>query len=575
MPLSPPPSAQRLAEGNLFTAQLGNTGRTLVVAGSFGLRLHDPTNLREQITWPLPGEAETLGLAPDGSAAALVLGRREGGARALIWRSLRDGTERRLRNIGRFVQALALHGEHFVFGTLAVDLVDLDMMSGRPRWHDTRRGAVSLAISPDGRTLAAGAAGRHLALWDPETGERRLVLRDYETSQATCWTDAVAFSPDGRLLASGTGPDLELWEVATGRRLAGWRAHEHRITEVAFSHDAEALLTSDYEHAVRSWTTRGERLRCEVAGRWRALGFGPDDLTVLLAGPWGLRAHDRLTGAEVARYDYSPWRTVQLVSLDSGGPGRAPMIWALHTGALFEKPCLAAWTLPDGAQVRAIRGAEHELAHLRFSADHATHVTIDGGYRVRLRDARDGTVLRTFEGEPTNELRTLELSPDGSILVVAGARDTTERGGEFSAEMVDVGYVLQVFEVASGRSLFAVNWDEGAFRSVRISPDGKHILLSSERWVRLYSREGKLLQEAARTTRSIQRGRTAKAGTAWQKLEARGRLSSAELLSLADSSAPRPKPPGGLVQYAVTEDGRYAVGVRPDRVVVTWRVEKE
>jgi WD40 repeat protein len=70
----------------------------------------------------------------------------------------------------------------------------------------------SVAFSPDGRWLASGSADYTVKLWDAFSGE---LVRSLEGHQSSVLS--VAFSPDGRWLASGSNDNtVKLWEVETG-----------------------------------------------------------------------------------------------------------------------------------------------------------------------------------------------------------------------------------------------------------------------------------------------------------------------------------------------------------------------
>jgi WD40 repeat protein len=86
-----------------------------------------------------------------------------------------------------------------------------------PKLRDTLKGHTSLvlsvAYSPDGKTLASGSKDQTIKLWDVTTGKEQATLKGH-----TDLVTSVAYSPDGKTLASGGGDQtIKLWDVATGK----------------------------------------------------------------------------------------------------------------------------------------------------------------------------------------------------------------------------------------------------------------------------------------------------------------------------------------------------------------------
>jgi WD40 repeat protein len=169
-----------------------------------------------------------------------------------------------------------------------------------------------LAISPDGQTVAAGDEGGNVILWDVETGA---VLASWQAQRGpveavafhpsgkliatagegvAVWDDegnlqvrhdplanvsTVAFSPDGELLAAGSGRRIRLWEADSGRERPELSGHTGRVFQVIFSPDRRMLISGGEDRSVRLWDVESgqEMLSLPgVAGRVHALAISPD-----------------------------------------------------------------------------------------------------------------------------------------------------------------------------------------------------------------------------------------------------------------------------------------------------------
>jgi WD40 repeat protein len=226
----------------------------------------------------------------------------------------------------------------------------------------------SLAFSPDGKTLASGDRGTNIGLWEVATGKQFRYfsyLTGFSISVPDDMHVVVAFSPDGKTLASGNGRGtISLWEPVTGKNLRQFAAKG--VGWIGFSTDGTTLAT-------------GSRF-----------GYQPSRL-------WNLAAGKELRRFPSADKSAPRWEGKQLVI---GGP-----LWNALTGKRFCRLAGDGFAVsPDG---KTLAKANNQ----------------DDDYSIELWELATGQLRHKFRGHLA-PIRLLAFSSDGCTLVT-GSEDAT------------------------------------------------------------------------------------------------------------------------------------------------------
>ncbi|KEP48313.1 putative vegetative incompatibility protein HET-E-1 [Rhizoctonia solani 123E] len=192
----------------------------------------------------------------------------------------------------------------------------------------------SIAFSPNGRLFASGSADGSLMIWDASTGDR---LFGPLTGHSDC-VNSVAFSPDGTLVVSGSGDEtIRLWSSLTGAPIGNpFEGHTSQIRSVTFSPDGSQLVSGSQDRTVRVWDVTSGELIVAFEGHTDfvlSVAFSLDG-TQIASGSADTTI--RLWNAPVQRPTSAPINTLAPSwSMDKDG-------WVHDT-----QDCLLLWVPPD------------------------------------------------------------------------------------------------------------------------------------------------------------------------------------------------------------------------------------
>jgi len=319
-------------------------------------------------------------------------------------------------------------------------------------------GVLSLAYSPDGRTVAAGGWDNNIKLWVVASGRELRTLRGHSD-----WVNSVTFSPDGRTLVSGSNDKtLKLWDVASGRELRTLRGHSNWVNSLAFSPDGRTLVSGSDDTTLKLWdaaTGKGLRTLRGLSGEVKSVAFSPDGRTLVSGG----------RDSTIKLWDVASGQRLRTLSGHSGNVTSvafSPDGRAIVSGSWDHTVKL--WDVATGHGLRSLSGHGGFVYSVAFSPDGRTLVSGSDDKTIKLWDVASGE-MRAL-GSHSEKVYAVAFSPDGRTLV-SGSEDKQ----------------LKLWDVASGQQLSPLIGHISEVNSVSISPDGKTIAsASSDKTLKLW-----------------------------------------------------------------------------------------
>jgi WD40 repeat protein len=340
----------------------------------------------------------------------------------------------------------------------------------------------SMVLSPDGSSLATCSREDGIKLWDLSTLQERFTITRQTLKEPNKIFTSLAFSPDGRYLASGSFDSVvRLFSVKSGLEWHSYRGHTMCVDLTCYSPDGRFLVTRNENYVLKLWDATIGQEAVNFYGHSRSknvslngdsfikvvgksLHFSPDGKNLTMLGvDKAVRVWDPRSGRLLKTYNgYSGEYTIAAISPN----GKYLIIGPKGTMENGVK----LWDLAAGRELRNLKGHTDLITSVAFSADGKIVATGSLDKTIKLWDIATGRVTMTLAGQ-MGPVTSLAFSGDGKRLAAA----IFEKGPDTETAVCTV----KIWDTSTRRELATSKRYIGQICNIAFSPDNKWLAFGS------------------------------------------------------------------------------------------------
>ena len=442
-----------------------------------------------------------------------------------------------------------------VASPLGIWLYDSASLKSPPRLlQGHTRDVLSVAFSPDGRTVYSGSQDGTVKQWNAETGHLKRTIAlwndfSYEVGEQKrekeVWS--IAFSPDATKLAAGTfNGSLRLWDLDTEKVVTNFSGHKHQISHLAFSPDGSLLASNAVDGSLFVWdvVAGSQKQNLSNQGQVQTLAFSPDGHTLAYGGfSMNTQLWDASTGEQIGE-------VAQLKNVISLAfvPDGSSLVSSNAKGVL------QSWDI-ESRRSSVFNDKTGWITNIAVSPDGSTLAVALWSGVLQLWDVATHTQSDVLASH-TNPVNSIAFSPDGM---------TVASGGEDG--------IVWLWDIEKNSPYGALLAHQGSVTGVAFSPDGKLIASGGfDHMIRLWNaRTFELVftlsghTSYARSVAFSPDGKTVASGGRDQTVRLWDVATGKELATLDGHT-------GEVENVSFSPDGKWVLSASADKTLRIWDV---
>jgi eukaryotic-like serine/threonine-protein kinase len=309
---------------------------------------------------------------------------------------------------------------------------------------------ISVAYSPGGQAMVAGISNGTATVWDLANGKALLTLQGDSGD-----IGSLAFSSDGRRIATGSRDKAKIWDASSGKELLTLQVQGRAMTSLAFSLDGQRIVTGCSDLTARLWDVSSGKELLTLQGHSgdvTSVAFSPDGRRIMTSSADMAKVWDASSGQELL--------TINGHSGEVTSVAFSPDGHRIVTGSRDQTA--KVWDAANGLELVTLKGHGDVICSVAFSPDGQRIVTGSEDLTARVWEAATGKELLTLKGH-IRAVTSVAFSLDGHRIVTC-SHDGTARE----------------WEGDSGWELFARKRHPKGFSSVAFSQDGRRIVTAQD-----------------------------------------------------------------------------------------------